>query len=75
MTIDEIPIAEQFTLRFIMIKRDLDSLSGRLSHIPHGYGPWELVLRLRSSHQDVHLICVLSHPDFEKRWDAEWQER
>ena len=40
VTIDEIPIAEQFTLRFIMIKRDLDSLSGRLSHIPHGYGPW-----------------------------------
>ena len=35
----------------------------------------ELVLRMRSSHQDVHLICVLPHPDFEKRWDAEWQER
>lgn len=48
-----------------------------LTGMARGVDIWagELVLRLRSSHQDVHLICVLSHPDFEKRWDAEWQER
>lgn len=48
-----------------------------LTGIARGVDIWagELVLRLRSSHQDVHLICVLPHPDFEKRWDAEWQER
>lgn len=35
----------------------------------------ELILRLRSSHQDVHLICALPHPDFEKNWDTAWQTR
>lgn len=35
----------------------------------------ELILRLRSSHQDVRLICALPHPDFEKSWDTEWQDR
>lgn len=39
-----------------------------LTGMARGVDVWagELVLRLRSSHQDVHLICALPHPDFEK---------
>ena len=39
-----------------------------LTGMARGTDIWsgELILRLRSSHQDVHLICVLPHPDFEK---------
>lgn len=48
-----------------------------LTGMARGTDIWagELVLRLRSSHQDVHLICVLPHPNFEKNWIAGWQER
>ncbi len=48
-----------------------------LTGMARGTDIWsgELILRLRSSHQDVHLICALPHPDFEKNWGAEWQKR
>ena len=35
----------------------------------------ELVLELRDTHPDVHLICALPHEGFEASWDAQWQAR
>ena len=35
----------------------------------------EIVLSMRETQPDVHLICALPHPDFEMRWSAEWQRR
>lgn len=35
----------------------------------------EVVLAFRETYPDVHLICALPHPDFEKRWSRAWQER
>lgn len=35
----------------------------------------ELVLEFKSIHPDIHIICALPHPDFEKRWGKEWQQR
>jgi len=48
-----------------------------LTGMARGVDVWarELILRLRSSHQDVHLVCALPHPDFEKKVGREWQER
>ena len=35
----------------------------------------ELVLEYRAQYSDIHLICALPHPDFEKYWSPEWQQR
>lgn len=35
----------------------------------------ELVLELRDTYPDIHLICALPHEDFEASWDAHWQTR
>ena len=35
----------------------------------------ELVLEYRAQYPDIHLICALPHPDFEKYWSPEWQQR
>lgn len=35
----------------------------------------ELVLEFKRTHPDVHIICALPHPDFEKRWSKDWQQR
>ena len=35
----------------------------------------ELVLEYRAQYPDIHLICALPHPDFEKNWSPEWQQR
>ena len=35
----------------------------------------ELVLEYRAQYPDIHLICALPHPDFEKHWSSEWQQR
>lgn len=35
----------------------------------------EQILRLRKEYPELRLICALPHPDFEKRWAADWQRR
>lgn len=35
----------------------------------------ELVLQYRDADPSIHLICALPHPDFEKRWSGQWQQR
>ena len=35
----------------------------------------ELVLAARHKNADIHLICALPHPDFEKSWTSYWQQR
>lgn len=35
----------------------------------------ELVLEFKGIHPDIHIICALPHPDFEKRWSKDWQQR
>ena len=35
----------------------------------------ELILQYRDADPSIHLICALPHPNFEKRWSAQWQQR
>lgn len=35
----------------------------------------EIVLERRSANSKLRLICALPHPNFEKGWTLEWQER
>lgn len=35
----------------------------------------EAVLEERHSNPDIHLICAIPHPDFEKSWGQHWQHR
>ena len=35
----------------------------------------EIVLEEKRRHPDICLFCAIPHPDFEKRWNAEWQQR
>ena len=48
-----------------------------ISGMARGVDIWaaEIVLSMRKTHPDIHLICALPHPDFESRWGADWQER
>jgi len=48
-----------------------------ISGMARGVDIWaaELVLEYKSLHPDIHLICALPHPDFEKRWSKDWQQR
>ena len=35
----------------------------------------ELILEFKGLHPDIHIICALPHPEFEKRWSREIQLR
>lgn len=35
----------------------------------------EIVLKKKESNPNLRLICALPHPDFEKRWSKDWQQR
>lgn len=35
----------------------------------------EIVLARKAVNPEIRLICALPHPDFEKRWSAQWQAR
>ena len=35
----------------------------------------EIVLARKAHNPALRLICALPHPDFEKRWSADWQRR
>ena len=35
----------------------------------------EIVLARKAVKPEIRLICALPHPDFEKRWSAQWQAR
>jgi len=35
----------------------------------------EIVLARKAVNPQIRLICALPHPDFEKRWSAQWQAR
>ena len=48
-----------------------------ISGMARGIDIWaaEIVLGEKKVHPDIRLICALPHPDFEKRWNAQWQQR
>lgn len=48
-----------------------------LTGMARGVDIWaaEIVLKVRDDDPSVHLICVLPHPNFEKRWSKHWQQR
>ncbi len=54
-----------------------DGFKTFISGMARGVDIWaaEVVLAFRKTNQDIHLICAIPHPDFEKWWSAEWQER
>ena len=56
-------IADGFTTFITGMARGVDIWAG------------EIVLRKRDLDTSLHLICACPHPDFEKRWSAEWQQR
>ncbi|MCR4719719.1 MAG: DUF1273 domain-containing protein [Firmicutes bacterium] len=35
----------------------------------------QIVLELREKNSEIKLMCAIPHPDFEKRWSADWQEQ
>ena len=46
------------------------SFSTFITGMARGIDLWaaEIVLAEKAAHPDIHLICALPHPDFEKRW-------
>ena len=47
-----------------------------ISGMARGIDLWaaDIVLEERQLHPDIHLICAVPHPDFEKRWNATAQQ-
>lgn len=54
-----------------------DGFTVFISGMSRGVDIWasEIVLKLRSKGLPLRLICAIPHPDFEKRWDDQWQMR
>lgn len=48
-----------------------------ISGMARGIDIWsaEQLLCLRKEYPELHLICALPHPDFEKHWTPDWQRR
>ena len=48
-----------------------------ISGMARGVDIWaaEIVLAQKAVNPQIRLICALPHPDFEKRWRADWQKR
>ena len=48
-----------------------------LTGMARGVDIWagEIVLRLKRTHPDLHIICALPYPGFDLRWGQEWQKR
>ena len=62
----------------IEIRRTInDGYRTFITGMARGVDIWaaELVLKCRKEMGGIHLICELPHPDFEKGWRREWQER
>lgn len=68
------------------IKRDLkeaikNAISGGYSTfitgMAYGVDIWagEIVVQLRKTNPDLHLIAAIPYPDFGVRWSSEWKER
>ena len=45
-----------------------------ISGMARGVDIWaaEQVIEFRKTNPGIHLIAAIPHPDFEKRWPAEW---
>lgn len=48
-----------------------------ISGMARGVDIWaaEQVIEFRKTNPGIHLIAAIPHPNFEKRWPAEWQAR
>lgn len=48
-----------------------------LTGMAQGVDIWaaEIVLARKAFNPEIRLICALPHPNFEKRWSAQWQAR
>lgn len=56
-------ISEGFRTYITGMARGVDIIAG------------EIVLHERDKHPDIHLICAIPHPAFEKSWGQHWQRR
>ena len=54
-----------------------DGMNVFITGMARGTDIWAalIVLRLREENPDIKLMCACPHPDFEKRWSADWQEK
>ena len=75
---------EKLTQPETMIKRNLeteiqkaiaDGYTTFITGMARGVDIWagQIVLRERAKNPQIHLICAVPHPDFEKGWKEEWQ--
>jgi len=55
----------------------IDGYRTFITGMAQGVDIWagELVLEHKYLHPDIHIICALPHPDFQKRWSRDWQQR
>lgn len=54
-----------------------DGFATFITGMARGVDIWaaEIVLARKADNSEIRLICALPHPDFEKRWNAQWQAR
>ena len=54
-----------------------DGMNVFITGMARGTDIWAalIVLKLREVNPDIKLMCACPHPDFEKRWSADWQEK
>ncbi len=52
-----------------------DGYTTFITGMARGVDIWagQIVLRERAKNPQIHLICAVPHPDFEKGWKEEWQ--
>ena len=54
-----------------------DGINVFITGMARGVDIWaaEIVLILRELNPEIKLMCAIPHPDFEKRWSSDWQDR
>ena len=54
-----------------------DGMNVFITGMARGTDIWAalIVLKLREENPDIKLMCACPHPDFEKRWSADWQDK
>lgn len=65
-----------FSLEKAIVEAVSNGYTTFITGMAYGVDIWaaEIVLRLKRKH-NLKLICAVPHPNFEKRWSLEWQER
>ena len=73
--IDISPFEAKEKLRVAIKQAIADGFTSFISGMARGTDMWaaELVIEEKKYNKDIHLICALPHPNFEKKWSADNQ--